>query len=38
MFVVLSFLPWVNGFFVMNRNKFMRDGEVRQGHEPRPAC
>lgn len=35
--VLRSFPPWVNGFFIMKINKFMRDGEVRRGHGSRPA-
>lgn len=28
--VLRNFPSWVNGFFIMNQNKFMRDGEGPQ--------
>lgn len=36
--VLRNFPSWVNGFLIMNRNKFMRDGELRWGHGPRPVA
>lgn len=29
--VLRDFPSWVNGFFIMNRNQFMRDGELGLG-------
>ena len=36
--VLRNFPSWVNGFLIMNRNKFTRDGELRWGHGPRPVA
>lgn len=38
MSVLRNFLSWVNDFFMMSRNKFMKDGKLWLGPGPRPVC